>query len=98
MKALLLIDMPDSCGDCPFRIRWNPDDIKCMANGEVFEETFNSLMYVRKNKCPLKPMNDKALKISNKDFIIYQRDYLMANLDREISLWKSAKEYEELEK
>lgn len=90
MKLLLAIDIADDIAEdyenftVDYDLRGTPKD-----NQQVIE----SIKYVE--DYPLKPLNDKALKISNKDFVIYQRDYLMANLDREISLWKSAKEFEE---
>ncbi len=90
MKLLLAIDIADDIAEdyenftVDYDLRGTPKD-----NQRVNE----SIKYVE--DYPLKPLNDKALKISNKDFVIYQRDYLMANLDREISLWKSAKEFEE---
>ena len=75
MKAILVVDMPNSCGDCPFRKKVSPDDIECLANGEVFEETFNLLMYVRKNKCPLKPMPQRIEEgYPNDDYTIGKAD------------------------
>ena len=90
MKLLLVIDIADDIADdygdftVDYDLRGTPKD-----NQQVIE----SIKYVE--DYPLKPLNDKALKIGNKDFVIYQREYLMANLDREIRLWKSAKEFEE---
>ena len=98
MKKILILDV-DSCYFCPCssaEVGWlgNITRSVCQVKGEENTVYMDGVSGVPE-WCPLKPMNDKALKISNKDFVIYQRDYLMANLDREISLWKSAKEFEE---
>ena len=57
MKAILVIDMPESCFMCPFRQKVSPDDIKCWAKDEIFEERFSSIQ--TRINCPLKPIPQK---------------------------------------
>ena len=47
------MEMPESCGNCPFRIKANPDENICRANGELFEETLGILINFRHKDCPL---------------------------------------------
>lgn len=44
--------MPESCFQCPFRIKINPDDICCRAMMREFEETWGSIV-CRHIDCPL---------------------------------------------
>ena len=47
--------MPESCFYCRFRNKVNPDEIMCLATGEIFEETFMGTIKMRNGagKCPL---------------------------------------------
>ena len=51
------MEMPESCFTCPFRIKVDPDNIKCIVTREVFEETFAGTIETRnRGKCPLVPV------------------------------------------
>lgn len=103
MSAILVLKhMPTCCADCPFIEYIDKDNYKCSKYHETLNSIDwldthlnNNIMERRTEWCPLNPMNDKAVKIGDKDFVIYQRDYLMENLDREIELLKKAKLFEE---
>ena len=48
------MEMPKSCFYCPFRLKFNPDEIKCLATREEFEETFSGTIETRnRGNCPL---------------------------------------------
>ena len=47
------MEMPNSCGFCPFRIKLNPEEIKCKASGKVIEETLDNLISERHENCTL---------------------------------------------
>ena len=48
------MEMPKSCFYCPMRWKVDPDNIKCLATGEVFEETFTATIEMRNaGNCPL---------------------------------------------
>lgn len=51
------MEMPTSCFYCPMRLKVDPDNIKCLATGDVFEETFTATIEMRNGgKCPLVPI------------------------------------------
>ena len=51
------MEMPTSCFYCPFRIKVDPDNIKCLVSGVVFEETFTGSIEMRHSgDCPLVPV------------------------------------------
>ena len=51
------MEMPKSCFYCPMRWKVDPDNIKCLATGEVFEETFTATIEMRNaGNCPLVPI------------------------------------------
>ena len=91
MKAIFVVDeMPTECIECPFH--------RIYADG-FLNETYCSLM-AKRNKdgvntraewCPLM----HPLKYVSNDFYIYDRKYLMGNLEREIDLLKETKAFEE---
>lgn len=46
------MEMPKSCFHCPMRQKVSPDDIRCLATGEIFEETFTATIEMRNGgKC-----------------------------------------------
>ena len=48
------MEMPKSCFCCPFRLKFNPDEIKCLVTREEFEETFSGTIETRHwGDCPL---------------------------------------------
>lgn len=80
MKAILVIDMPKNCAEC--KLRWScPVWNKWKGYSDRLDE------------CPLKPIH--ALKSADKDYIIYERQYLYENLEREYELMKEAREFDE---
>lgn len=52
-KAILIVDMPKSCGDCIFS---NPDGDYCPFLGCV---TFTEFLHRRKEKCPLRELPER---------------------------------------
>ena len=51
------MELPKSCFYCPMRLKVDPDNIKCLATGDVFEETFTATIEMRNGgKCPLVPV------------------------------------------
>lgn len=84
MKAILVIDVPvlddgrHLCNECPI---WNKEHLFCQYD-------FN----MEAKGCPLKPIH--ALKSGGHDYIIYERQYLYKNLEREYEIMKKAREYE----
>lgn len=88
MKAILIIDMPEHCIECPCAdFTRGLDMCRASLNGE------NIVYGGKPNWCPLKPLNKNTLKSGNKEYLIYQRDWLYKNLDREIEMLKSGKKY-----
>lgn len=97
MKAVLVIDMPKSCEDCPLML-WDSlseyygactptlKEINCVT--EEYKENENRS--IRPSWCPL----SHPLKRVGHDYYIYDRKYLLDNLDREIEMLKKVKEYE----
>lgn len=84
MKAVLITDMPDVCSNCQFQ-----DYDYCHAlNDGLNCDMENERDYL----CPLKPVH--ALKSAGHDYIIYDRQYLYDNLEREYELMKKARDYE----
>lgn len=57
MGVYINMEMPTSCFYCPFRIKVDPDNIKCLVSGVVFEETFTGSIEMRHSgDCPLVPV------------------------------------------
>ena len=51
-KAILVLDMPESCGDCPLQTEY--DTLRCVVNNEIVT------MDARPDWCPLKPVPEKV--------------------------------------
>ena len=51
--------MPESCFQCPFRVKINPDDMCCRATMREFEETWGSIV-CRHIDCPLVEVQDEC--------------------------------------
>ncbi len=47
------VEMPQSCFQCPLRLKINPEELWCCALQTVFEETFSGTIDGRYSKCPL---------------------------------------------
>lgn len=82
MKAVLVVDMPKSCTDCLF-YNFSKGDWMCNINNEVIF------------RCPLIPLEDKTLKYGNKEYIIYERNFLYKHLENEIEILKEGKKFYE---
>ena len=50
MKAILVIEMPDSCRECPLELQ----KYQCAVNSEIMKDNT-----IRQDWCPLKPMPEK---------------------------------------
>lgn len=51
------MEMPKACFYCPMRLKVDPDDIKCIVTGDVFEETYAGTIETRnRGNCPLVPV------------------------------------------
>lgn len=89
-KSILVLNTPVVCDGCILEqyVVVNHNGYHyCGACGiETKAET-------RLTDCPLKPLGNGIMKSGNKDFIIYERDYLYQNLEREIELLRKGKEY-----
>lgn len=81
MKAILVIDAPDRCEDCLLHYFKQGD--YCCPTKKLIEDDIN---------CPLRPVH--ALKSCGHDYIIYERQYLYDNLEREIDLLQKARDWE----
>lgn len=80
MKAILVIDMPTVCVECPLC-----SDGHCDVLGVDLEDVFNQ----KHERCPL----SHPLKRVSNDFYIYDTRYLFDHLDRERELMRSAKDF-----
>ena len=87
MKAILMIDNPKTCSEC--RIV-HPDLGGYYCPFEPILITNRLAMSKRMDWCPL----SHPLKRVGHDYYIYDRKYLLDNLDREIEMLKKVKEYE----
>lgn len=55
------MEMPKNCFECPMRWKVDPDTIKCLATGEMLEETFAGTIKTRnRGRCPLVPVPDHS--------------------------------------
>lgn len=81
MKSILVIDTPKDCRECPCFYDW----LHCQA-----KDGLNVVGDERPNGCPLKPVH--SLKSGGQNYIIYERQFLYDNLDREIEMMKKGKE------
>lgn len=80
MKVILLIDeKPKMCIGCPLNLADSSIVCRHTWTGDT-----------RPSCCPL----SHPLKSVSNDFYIYDRKYLMGNLDREIELLKEVKKFE----
>lgn len=53
-KAILILDMPDSCIECPCRTKNLKDECVCNCLYEDNKLNLNDLMHKKPNWCPLK--------------------------------------------
>ena len=85
MKLLLVINVDDDVAE-----EYKNFTVDFDLRGEDEDGDNVSIKYVE--DCPLKPIH--ALKSAGHDYIIYERQYLYKNLEREYELMKEAREYE----
>lgn len=102
MKAILVIDTPKECCECNLsNAGTSPSDNWCCSGLTVKTKTIYGEYDTRRiikledihkvqDWCPLKPVH--SLKSGGKDYIIYERQFLYDNLDREIEIIKKGKE------
>lgn len=88
MKAILVIDMPSNCLDCP-----------CEYDYLICKAIIHKLDYVgadneRPSWCPLKPLN-KIVKAGDRNLIIYERKWLYEHLEEEFELQKKVRDFDE---
>lgn len=86
-KSMLLIEEPKNCVECRLRC-WGIGGWSCIGTKRLLEGPIAE----REEWCPLKPVH--ALKSAGKDYVIYERQYLYDNLEREMELIKKARDYE----
>lgn len=99
MKAILVIDTPKECYYCKLMT----NDMYCKGFAPYYAKDGTRITkmcvedYVmlgtKHPNCPLKPVH--SLKSGGRDYIIYERQFLYDNLDREIEMIKKGKEINE---
>lgn len=93
MKAVLVIDMPSRCFGCKLhRVIDGEKENEFMVFCCPLRRPVNDLEE-RPSWCPLKPVH--ALKSGGRDYIIYERQYLYKNLEREFDLLTKVREFDE---
>ena len=86
MKAVLVIDKPESCTSCLLGI-YNKKWFCLKTNKDIdIADRYHTPSW-----CPL----SHPLKSVSSDFYIYDRKFLFDHLDREIELLQSTKRFEE---
>lgn len=97
MKSILIFDTPTRCYDCPLYTSIDEgeygfcDDRNILKQKEAQEK-------IRFDEKPKWCLLSHPLKLVSSDFYIYDRKYLLDNLDREIDLLKGAKAFKEFMK
>ena len=73
-KAVIVIDMPEHCDDCPFRVLWAK--YHCVVNGKFCgdEQGFYSSL-TKPSWCPLRPLPEKWEKENALDKQIEQWEF-----------------------
>lgn len=86
MKAIAIVDIDDA-----FLNDYKNFAIECELIATSKKDTWwrRGIKYVGETK--LIPFDKHTLKKGSKDYVIYERNYLFANLDREYELNKSLK-------
>lgn len=94
MKAVLIIDMPKSCYDCQYCLQSATSAREYCGLAQAYTAKGLNPHNETDVCCPLRPLN-KTVKAGDRNLIIYDRDYLYKNFDREIEFMKKAKEFYE---
>lgn len=81
-KAILVIDMPSMCWECPLC----HNDNVCDVIGDVTDDDSVDV------RCPLKPM---GLKTKTDGYVLYSTEYLKKHFETEYILWKELTEDKE---
>ena len=71
MRAILVIDMPESCDDCQLAY-----DYRCFITWKEFEEKEENyiISYPRPTWCPLKPMPKKFNDDVYEDWMFFDKE------------------------
>lgn len=79
MKAILIIDMPKDCWECPcfMDVGW-----RCQCRMDIDEDVHDG----RPEWCPLRKMN--FLKMSYDGYVFYNRQWLKDHIKMEASIIK----------
>lgn len=93
MKAVLVIDMPHMCNECPM-CSADTGFLGDITRSECRIANRDNLVYLDGMEVPEWCPLIHSLKYVSKDFYIYDTKYLMENLDREYELLKGVKQYE----
>lgn len=67
-KAILVMDMPDSCIECPCRTRNREEVNICNCLYENNKLAVYNLMHERPDWCPLKPVPEKQIYYTFNDY------------------------------
>ena len=59
MKAILVVDMPRSCADCPLRTSLEANYLYCIATLPRLKIDPMTAYHIKEHKCPLKQMPQK---------------------------------------
>ena len=90
MKAILVIDMPRSCAECPLRTSLEANYLYCIATLPRLKIDPMTAYHIKEHRCPLKPMPKElstpymfrqemiALGLQNEDgtVSVYSEDYM----------------------
>lgn len=68
MGIYINMEMPTSCFYCFARQKIDPDNIRCLVTGDVFEETFAGTIEKRMSSCPLVPVPQHGRLIDENNF------------------------------
>lgn len=70
MKAILIVDMPKSCGECPLRTSLEANYLYCIATLPRLKIDPMTAQIIKEHKCPLKPMPEKKETLDGIEFEI----------------------------
>lgn len=62
MKAILVVDMPKSCAECPLRTSLEANYLYCIATLPRLKIDPMMAHHIKEHRCPLKPIPSEACK------------------------------------